>query len=625
MLSKSRPDVAPAPPISGRRTHQSAAAGSALGRATTAVYLAGSLLTVFIAVMWVLFYRDRIVAVEGALVLASVLVAYVRPEAGGKWFRAFDAVLGRIARKPARAVVLVGLLAFAARTALLPIFPAPSPRINDEFSNLLAGATFASGKLTNPTPPLWMHFESFQIDLRPTYMSMYPPAQGLLLALGTILAGQAWVGLWISSALMCAGVCWALQGWLSPRWALFGGLLVTLRIGILSYFANSYWGAAPAALGGALVIGAFPRIQRSCRARDSIAMGIGLALLANSRPYEGFVLGAVVVAALAIWAAGKNAPRPRILMWRVALPLGAVLALAGGCMVYYNARVFGSPWLMPYQVNRATYAVAPVFPWLPVATAPHYNHKAMQDFYLGWELDEYRKAQSVSGRFEQTGWKAITFWEFYVGPALTIPFLMVAQICSDRRYRLLCIAGAALAAALLVGVFFNPHYAAPGTALIFILLIQGMRRLQLWRRNGRKTGLFLVRSILPICLAVLFVVACAPAPLSQTWPDYGWYYFVPSETPRDRITQRLEAIPGSHLVIVRYAPHHHPFHEWVYNEPDIDSARVVWAREMSADRNERLIRYFRGKRVWLLEPDSEPPMLSPYPVRQALPDQPGTQ
>jgi len=74
---------------------------------------------------------------------------------------------------------------------------------------------------------------------------------------------------------------------------------------------------------------------------------------------------------------------------------------------------------------------------------------------------------------------------------------------------------------------------------------------------------------------------------------------------------RLEGYERGQLAIVRYKPDHDWDREWVYNDADIDRARVVWARDMGSAQNEELISYFKGRQVWLVEPDETPPKLSP--------------
>ncbi len=123
-------------------------------------------------------------------------------------------------------------------------------------------------------------------------MSKYPPAQGIVWPLGQLIAGHPIVGVWISFGLMCAAICWMLYAWVSPRWAILGGVLALINpvLGIAGYWAQSYWGGAVAATGGALVLGGIKRLMRQPHVPDSLLTGAGLAILANSRPFEGLLV-----------------------------------------------------------------------------------------------------------------------------------------------------------------------------------------------------------------------------------------------------------------------------------------------------------------------------------------------
>ena len=570
--------------------------------------------------------------IESSLAVVALVAAFTFPTAGSRWFEACERAFGTLAQRRRLAVVLVGLAALASRAALLPILPIPQPAADDEFGYLLLADTFAHGRLTNPTHPMWVHFESFYIFWQPTYTAKFYPAQGLIMALGQAIAGRPFWGVWLSVGLMCAAICWMLQGWLPPSWALLGGILAIVRLGTFSYWANSYWGGAVAATGGALVLGALPRIKRSPRVRDALLMGLGFAILANSRPYEGLFLGLPVAAALAVWMFGKNRVNLRLVAGRFVAPLSLVGVLTGCAMAYYFWRTTGSPWNPPYLVEARTYNPVPYFPWPHLKPFPVYHHEIMRVFYHGAILRHYTESRSFTG-MAKIDLTALGFlWMFFLGPALSLPLLVAfatlpygfswRNITPNTRF-LLLVCGAAIVGSLLPTMFY-PHYGAPITCVILALVLQAMRSLRLRPGRANAAGLFVTRSVPLICL-VMLALRAGVKPLYLPEPERwlagagpSWCALGPTNLERATTLATLRQLPGLQLAIVRYGPRHEIlFHEWVYNEDDVDRAKVVLARDMGSAKNKELIDYFHDRHAWLIEADETPPRVLPYPEATA--------
>src|SRR5205807_9927666 len=133
------------------------------------------------------------------------------------------------------------------------------------------------------------------------------------------------------------------------------------------------------------------------------------------------------------------------------------------------------------------------------------------------------------------------------------------------------------------------------------LAVQGMRQVRLWQWRGRALGRYTIAAVPVVCLITLGLSFLGMRDVNaETGPRQ-----------RARISDQLRQEGGRHLVVVRYGSK--PAYDcWVYNEADIDSAAVVWAHEMDAERNGRLLAYFKDRQVWLLDTDTEPLHIVPY-------------
>lgn len=574
---------------------------------------------------------------ELAAVLGALLLAWIVPAAWVDFSAPLVGWFPFVAQKRMLAIGMIGLFAFCG-DALVSSRRPPVPTTFDEFSYLLAADTFAHGRITNPTPPMSEFFETPEVLLRPSYQSKYPPAQALFLGLGQRLAGSPLVGVWLSSALACAAICWMLQAWTTETWAFYGGLLAALRLAFFGPWAQSYWGGMVAALGGALLYGALRRIVDEDRNRvwNAICFGLGIILLANTRPFEGLLatLPALIVLALWLFRSPREVLASRMRM--TILPALLLLLIASGAMLQYDRRVTGDAWTLPYVGYEKQYDPVPTFAFQQLRPMPAFDNATMeasaQDTLWTWRW------QHGSGRLVFITGKLLEFWQFLFGAAFSSAFVLLVwfedhsltvrvlqtgiflliQSLAILRFLFWPTPSAGWIVVLLFGVIiqfgllfaifrgkwerlavasllliaggitletwrFHSHYVGPIAALAVVLVINSLRRSQ-----ARTFALLLPLLV----IGTAFAEASRPAGMLDQWAQQ-----------RFKMQSQLEDRPGKQLVFVYYRPNHDLYEEWVHNRADLDGAAVVWARSGSAEENCKLIKYFPGRKIWSLDAD----------------------
>ncbi|MFI4851107.1 MAG: hypothetical protein ACIAZJ_18490 [Gimesia chilikensis] len=542
-----------------------------------------------------------------SIVLAIVCKQLTTRIVQSVWF-----VLRKLSHSVTGGVLFFTVLTFATELFFGLCIYFPYPMVHDESAYVLAADTFSSGRLTNPTHPLWEHFESFHIINQPSYQAKYPPGQGAALAIGQVLFGYPIFGSWLVMAAANGAIFWMLCGWVPRRWAAYGGFLATLNASFLIDWGLTYWGGQVALLGGALLFGAYPRLKKKPQVNTAVILTCGLVILANSRPYEGFLAAAPIAIALLHWLFSKHRPAWSITTFRIIVPILAILFPAFLWMGYYNYRVTGNMLTLPY-----------------ISWANQYQYKSMDRLLFSAKSEmaaaTKRPPRIIYGydfgnpdpKFElkmkpvETSLilKLLRFNSTYTVSFL-ITLVCCCGICSLFRNRenifATSISVLVIVATLAQATSGNTHYIAPIGCLLILLQIQCLRYVYQWKRNWRPVGKMVVTIMLVFAAQVTITTIASYA---QPIPASALHSWV---SVKQQIQKKLASAEGNHLVLVKYDRDHNIHKEWVYNRADIDNSKVIWARVLEPEKNKKLIDYFKDRTIWIIEADNPRIRLIPY-------------
>ncbi len=481
---------------------------------------------------------------------------------------------------------------------MLPVLPAPKPVVSDEFSHLLLADTLLQGRVANPTHPFWQHFESLHIIQQPHYVSNYFPGPALALAAGRLVFDNPWAGVLFLSGMFCATLYWALQGWMPARWALLGALLAILRFSTGSYWVNALHGGFLPAIGGALVLGAHARLRRRPSLLQGCVFALGFSILAISRPFEGALFGIPFLVTLPFWR------------WRILIPAGLIVGLSIAAMGVYCYRITGSPFTPAYAVSQKTYGWPLALAWERPRAVQH-QHLEMAN-YFKYEVSENEKVDSIFHFVEYSTMRLQEYWRFFLGPALSVPLVLIAYVWRRRRLRVVFLGLAGGCLAVFLEGASSPHYLAPATAAIVLLLVECFRHL---RTSPR--GLAVSRVLPAIVILVLVLRISAQnlgLPYTQELNYQSWCCKVQGNYRKAELTGDLNSQPGPHLVFVRAKTDPYNLFQWIYNSADIDSASIVWARDLGPQANRKLAEHYRTRKLWMVDPNIKPATLERLPA-----------
>ncbi len=217
-------------------------------------------------------------------------------------------------------------------------------------------------------------------------------------------------------------------------------------------------------------------------------------------------------------------------------------------------------------------------------------------------------AETVGTYLERLGYR-VRYYRFFLFAPLYIAVVVFLVTARKRLDWWIVVTVLLFALGTNIYPYFFPHYVAAEACLFVLIALRGLERVDRWKPQ-------ISRLILLLCGAqFVFWYGLHAIAGDNLWDAFHYepWDFINYGDPEGRIAiqKKLDAEPGQQLVIVRYWPGHE-FREWIQDAADIDASRVVWALDLGAAENRKLLSYYPNRNAWLLQPDAQPVKLTPY-------------
>jgi hypothetical protein len=266
---------------------------------------------------------------------------------------------------------------------------------------------------------------------------------------------------------------------------------------------------------------------------------------------------------------------------RLVIPAVLLLGATVGGMATINRAITGDAWTFPHQLYDRERGEQPVFLWQPID-----------------DLAASRSAKAAAAREEAgDGWRAprtsgwhrlaVTLY-FFVGLPGVLVLLLTPAAIRDGWSRFAALVFLLVAAGHFLIYPWWAHYSAPTLAALLVPTIGGHRALYAAKRAGGRIGPALFAAAFATQLAV-FLIQIPSQRADANDPS----------RQRARLAWEFEHRAGKHLLVVTYPPGWSG--DWTFNPADIDAAKVVWASDLGAERNQELLRYYSDRTVWSID------------------------